>query len=906
MLLLTGPPGSGKTQLLLEQVRDAARRRAQDICLLTPTATMAEHLSHELAREGEVISDGLIQTLHRFLKRFPTSFKPASSALIDRLIRLCLERDTPAAFRDLAARRGFQQDLATLVGELSDSGIRSHQLSRLLETLPVPLGHGAALSDLISRVGDELISRGRLTRGDHLRAVGEVIKKNGLGPLREVLFAGFFTFTPAEMDLIRAVADQADVTVALPQWSGVERTRDALLRLGFREQVLTSSRPAPAYEIVRAAHRDAEVSEVARRIVAEVEGGRRFREIGVVLRGSQPYGAAIESAFGRFGIPARYYFGRSVARARPVLWSRYVIESRLAGWDLEKLLAAIQLENPSSARDRLDYAARERLPAAGFNLVRELCEKHGSASLAASLEVVASWPDTPAPPSIWAGRFAQLSRYAPAPVVRDRVSHEQAHEWRWEQAALAQFMECAREAAEVFDDDDPAPLSEFWEECRRAIEREQLYLRDQRHNVVHVMDAHEARQWELPLVFVCGLVEEEFPRRHVESPLLPDEARRAFRRKGFALVTATERESEEKLLFDLALTRGRERVVLSFPAHNSSGDPTLPSFLLTQLRVKLGLAPESDSRPRPVRPASRWPRAAPPPPRIRAEDLLAALADSTSSLTPSSIERFLSCPFQFFTEQILKLDELPAEPRDRFDARVQGTIIHAALATLDDCPAGWAESFGRIFAEHIAAQRILPGYQTECIRLEMIRSLERWFEINPLPVPESRRREANFKMDVAPDLAIRGRVDRVDIYTGERAVVIDYKYSRPDRLRELTEGAEQGLRVQPGLYLAAARRGFGLHPVGMFYSAVRNKPGWDGWVLGSLPVDAKTGTKCEQEFLDQMIDDAVARGIEVAGEIRAGRIEPAPADEAKCAYCPRVDICRWEETADSRTAGGGS
>ena len=70
MLLLTGPAGSGKTFRILEQFRRALRRRDAGVRLLTPTATMAQHLQNQMAREGFVFRPSLIQTLSRFVDAF--------------------------------------------------------------------------------------------------------------------------------------------------------------------------------------------------------------------------------------------------------------------------------------------------------------------------------------------------------------------------------------------------------------------------------------------------------------------------------------------------------------------------------------------------------------------------------------------------------------------------------------------------------------------------------------------------------------------------------------------------------------------------------------------------------------------------------------------------------------------
>src|ERR1039458_10897453 len=82
MLLLTGPAGSGKTSRILERFRDALRQRDSGVRLLTPTATMAQHLQNQLAREGFVFRPGLIQTLSRFVDSFAADMPQVSEPLL--------------------------------------------------------------------------------------------------------------------------------------------------------------------------------------------------------------------------------------------------------------------------------------------------------------------------------------------------------------------------------------------------------------------------------------------------------------------------------------------------------------------------------------------------------------------------------------------------------------------------------------------------------------------------------------------------------------------------------------------------------------------------------------------------------------------------------------------------------
>src|SRR5205085_9110923 len=125
---------------------------------------------------------------------------------------------------------------------------------------------------------------------------------------------------------------------------------------------------------------------------------------------------------------------------------------------------------------------------------------------------------------------------------------EQIVAWRPTATALAAFDEILNGAAEALEGSGRCALPVFWKQVETALALEPLRVPDARRNVVHVMDVYEARQWELPVVFVCGLIERHFPQYHREDPIL-------------GLVSAADRQLEERFLYDLATTRATEQTV---------------------------------------------------------------------------------------------------------------------------------------------------------------------------------------------------------------------------------------------------------------------------------------------------------------------------------------------------------
>lgn len=823
---------------------------------------MAEHVSHELARAGFAVRPSRVVTLAGFLdgrvRPAPTEFQ-LHSALDGALARL-----RPSRFAEVADFPGFRERLARLIQRVPAGAV------------------GGDLGRIIRDVERTLASRGCALRQ---RRIQDAVENPGALP-PHIVFDGFFSFSPQELSLVVTLASRTCVTVTLPVtvMNGAS-ARSELLARGFAEQRCDEIHRRGKIVRFAAPTLEREVEEIARRVIEEAQSGRAFKEIGVVARAREPYATALETAFARFGIPARFYFADALIAHPAIAFLAEVARAMLGGWRHEDLLRVARLRF-SGLDDHFDFELRKHLPGAGL----PLAWLEDPPPFLRRMGEMDSWRRDRVAPREWADRLKTMRSLITLPTFDDESSRDDIRLLQSTAVALAAFDQAIEQVAEFGDElaDERQPLADFWKHVEISLAVESLRVPDRRSNVVHVFDVYEARQWELPVVFVCGLNEGHFPQYHsVDSLLSDDERRRA------GLPTAVELEDEEKHLFQTALARATEKTILSHARFNDKGDEAAPSVFLD------GEAAEfRDVRvhPQPLRVV-----AATVPAPIQDAALLAKLAKAHRTLAPTSIESFLQCPFQFFAAKTLRLRARPKDPRDRLDMLLQGTILHRALAEVTRAPLLGEAAFDAVFEEACRDARVPMNYRTEAIRLEMRRHFEAFLADTQVTPGWSSRVEEEFTFALNPLLVLRGRIDRVDLGPRDEALVIDYKYSAANKIRERTREDEAENLVQGGLYLLAAERKFGWKPAGMLYCGLRKGVVWDGWHV-AIPGLERVGAAVTREVLDEMARSAAMKATQAFETITSGRIAAQPADEKKCAFCDFADICRVETLGAKRAA----
>ena len=588
MLLLSGPPGSARTSRVLAEFRKALGRDNSGIRVLVPTATMAEHLRHKLAREGFVLRPNLILTLSKFIEPWAEDLPEISAAVLYLLVERVAHRIAPAEFARVLRTPGFCAALAQAIEEFSGAGCDSGRLERALPRT----AFGAPFVAIYREVEQELARRGLGLRSGRLARAAQRIDRLGLGGVNKVWMDGFLALTDPELGVIRAIGGQADLTVTLPLLDDSNATRDALLAMGFEEErLLDSGDREIGVSRFSAPTIDREAEEIARRIL---NSGTAFGDIGIVVRNQDVYLPALRAALERFGIPARFYFADSLGEHGTVRFLAGVVEALRSGWEYAATLAAIRLSSDSKGLDKFDFAVREKLPGSGLDGLKQLTDDERLVRLLDKFGALEGWRDAMLTPAQWASRLSSLRALAPPPRPEDGAGIEKALLWRGQAAALAAFGTAMEEAAQSLEETRRVSLDEFWVAAAAVLRLSMLRVADHRRNVVHVLSVFEARQWELPVVFICGLAEQQFPKRHTQEPLFPDAVRRGLAGAGIRIRTAAELEREERFLFELVSTRATATLTLSYAEVDSRGVRSVASQFLSQM---VGRTPRSAAGP---------------------------------------------------------------------------------------------------------------------------------------------------------------------------------------------------------------------------------------------------------------------------------------------------------------------
>ena len=143
--------------------------------------------------------------------------------------------------------------------------------------------------------------------------------------------------------------------------------------------------------------------------------------------------------------------------------------------------------------------------------------------------------------------------------------------------------------------------------------------------------------------------------------------------------------------------------MLSYPQLNAKGEANLPSFFLHHAR------PFVEDRAADVRPATASANGVRSPCRLSRPRRPGAnsLARHTR-FSPTDIETYLQCPYQFFAQRTLKLTGAPEEPWERLNALVQGNIVHRVLERSHRERKRVAEVFDEVFRRVLSQKPMCP------------------------------------------------------------------------------------------------------------------------------------------------------------------------------------------------------
>ncbi len=418
-----------------------------------------------------------------------------------------------------------------------------------------------------------------------------------------------------------------------------------------------------------------------------------------------------------------------------------------------------------------------------------------------------------------------------------------------------------------------------------ALERATLPTESPSHHGVTVLDAMAARGLPFRALFVLGLNEKVFPRFIREDAFLRDRHRRVLETTlGFKIDEKLAGYDEERLLFTLLCQAAGSRLYLSFQRADDAGrvlaaSPYLPADLrrsglpahavdIVPRRLSDRMAQRPTiSRFLPPGDLAQWMAGNGQDPAElfeaagrdaallrhgvealnRIEDDLPALTayDGMTGplgphwarivargIAPTPLERYARCPFRYFSADVLRLEPVRVPASDEPDARVLGTLCHAALRRCYQLllPAGWpakpVTDDTVDWCIETAVEEAAREYETlhrtghyllwELAKADIVDAVTAVVDDDARAYSHNAFEPIAFEVDAEGTLSdmpsdagrplkVRGRIDRVDRHRESGALrIVDYKLKMGKSLkpedRNLLQSAVRGYRLQPPLY----------------------------------------------------------------------------------------------------------
>ncbi len=680
--------------------------------------------------------------------------------------------------------------IAELKESLITSAVFREKMNRMKSLEPDASSKYEALAGLYENYESALDRKGLKDRHDvfgiyQTRKAGGAFKGQRF---RKIWMDGFFDFSPLQRACLRelaAMTEEMTVTLTLDPsparrdlFEPVFESERFFLEMGFVRKELREVpgvalppalrnvaktifkgghgvkkagkiRAGSEIEIFEAVGTEGEMEMVARKILETYRGGRyRFSDFAVLFRQIGDYESILRSVFGKYGIPVEIHERERLSYAPMIQVIAGLLRIFRDGWnrgDLMEFLKSSYVRclgrEPKDFEwvSELEHTAMAEGVIAGRDAWLGPWSAGGKvrpdfdADKGRKLKPLAELEDALRTAEDFSAVKRHMIRavettfgiFKAADIVEDYVRRDAASHRRFE----ALLDEIGISIAPLPDTGAKTPYFEsFAAHFLRLVELDLFSLHEKNRNKVQVYDVSLARQKEYKVVFVSGLLEKKFPVQIKEDPVLSDWERALFNRlqgEG-VLQERLPRQKTERYLFYIAVTRAREKLILTYPRYDLEGKEALRSYYVDETealfdgplrcrRQELGrpyphlseavtgreleLALVGDLwRPEEEREADeakllfavmkkmrevpeaagRFKRAFF---RVRDELADSAIA-ATDAFRPtvtsaSALENYAKCPFKYYAKEVLQLED----HEEDVNVMTRGNVLHKVLET---------------------------------------------------------------------------------------------------------------------------------------------------------------------------------------------------------------------------------
>jgi ATP-dependent helicase/nuclease subunit B len=436
---------------------------------------------------------------------------------------------------------------------------------------------------------------------------------------------------------------------------------------------------------------------------------------------------------------------------------------------------------------------------------------------------------------------------------------------------------------------DPLGGDLSWEEWvelfRRVLDETSIPIEEDRHQGVQVLDAMTARGRTVRALFLLGMNDKLFPRYVREDPFLHDRQRVVLESTlGYKIDEKLAGHEEELLLFELLSRSATNRLYLSYQRADATGRVMAPSgFIAMAMRDPRFVGKPEETVPRrltlriseqpsiqdllPVedlalgcllqghdalplldamgRDRPLFEQGLSTLRTIERESPELGLFDgmvgaqapvlptaTERSFSPTELERYATCPFQYFADKVLRLEPVRRLQHDHLAPLMLGTLVHESLRVSyerlvllqwpDDSltearvQSTVHEAVTDTFASHAASQGTghallwtLAREQVTELVIAVVSSDQAEHQatgFRPVAFEVAAQGTVPLESDASSvSMKIHGTLDRVDYRVAPPALrILDYKFKQGNETtavdRNLALSAVRGFRLQPPLY----------------------------------------------------------------------------------------------------------